>query len=242
MERLPGLLARKLPVDLCPLAVGLAVPDPRFPLQCAQIWYAPLAEALPGIQAQFDLRLIQPASVFRGVVHRKPVPKVSALLLAKGVDQRLSAVDIEVIHDEVDGPRGGVLIHDVVHHMGKLSGAAVGSGGGEVPARLRLHRAKHVGRAAPFVLVIRPRRFSWSGRPGRAHIGVQRHGLLVQANDRLGRLVWLLIDRQYVLHSLDVVPVQFRHAPHFFPATASSRGFRAAPGLSLGPRGELTCA
>jgi hypothetical protein len=32
--------------------------------------------------------------------------------------------------------------------------------------------------------------------------------------------VGLFIDRQNVFHLFDVLPVQFRHAPHFFPATA----------------------
>jgi hypothetical protein len=36
---------------------------------------------------------------------------------------------------------------------------------------------------------------------------------------------------QHVLHPLDVPAAQFRNAPHFFPATASARGFSAGAGL-----------
>src|SRR5450756_1555625 len=100
VERLPGLPARELPVDLGPPTVGLAVPGPRFRLQRVQVRYPSLAEALPRVQAEFDLRLIQPASVFGGVVYREPVPKAAALPLAKEVHQRLPAMDIEVVHDE----------------------------------------------------------------------------------------------------------------------------------------------
>ena len=84
-EQLSGLLPRKLPVDFGALTVRLAVPGPRFSLQCAQVRYPPFAQALPGIQAQFDLGLVQPTSVFRGVVDGEPVPETSASPLAKAV-------------------------------------------------------------------------------------------------------------------------------------------------------------
>jgi hypothetical protein len=58
-----GLASRELPVDRRSLAVGLAVPCSGFPLQEPQIQEPSGAQTLPRVQAQFDLRLIEPASV-----------------------------------------------------------------------------------------------------------------------------------------------------------------------------------
>jgi hypothetical protein len=49
---------------------------------------------------------------------------------------------------------------------------------------------------------------------------VQADRLLVEADHRLLRIVRTLIHLQYVLHLGDVVFIEVRHAPHFFPATA----------------------
>lgn len=65
--------------------------------------------------AQFDLRLVEPASMLGSVMDLQPIPKIAALLFAVVADQRLAAVDIEVIHDEVDLPGEGVLLDDVPH-------------------------------------------------------------------------------------------------------------------------------
>jgi hypothetical protein len=58
----------------------------------------------------------------------------------------------------------------------------------------------------------------------------------------LGGIMGLLVDRQHVFHLLDVRLVQLGDAPHFFPATASTRGFAAKLGLSLGPPWEPVSA
>src|SRR5713226_5136961 len=95
--------------------------------------------------------------------------------------------------------------------------------------------------AAPFILVVLLGWLAWFGRYRRAHVGVQLHRFLIQANDGLSRIVGFLIDGQHVFHLLDVFLVQLRHAPHFFPATASTRGFAARPGLSLVPHLGQVC-
>src|SRR5215469_2456207 len=71
---------------------------------------------------------------------------------------------------------------------------------------------------------------------------MQHHWLLVHTNHRFPLTQRLFVDRQDVLHAPDVLLIQFRHAPHFFPATASARGFRAGRGSSLGPPGAPVCA
>jgi hypothetical protein len=88
---LSGLLPREPPVDLRPLLVGPTVPSLGFPLQLCQIGNPARAQTLPREQqAEFDFRLIEPASVFWGVVHGEPVPNVSALLVAEVIGQRAS--------------------------------------------------------------------------------------------------------------------------------------------------------
>ena len=180
--------------------------------------------------------------MFRRVVHAEPIPDISALLLAEAIGQRFAAVYIEVVHDEVDRVRGGVLFHDVLHHACELGARTVGSGGGEVPAALRLDDAEYVRRAAPLILVVLFGRLSWFGCYRRSHVSVQRDRFLIQANHGLGGIIGFLVDGQHVFHLLDVRLIQLGYAPHFFPATASTRGTATKSGLSLGPLWAPTCA
>lgn len=239
-EQLPGLLSREPPVDLGPLLVGLPVPGLGFPLQCLQIRNSSRAQTLPRVEAELDLRLIEPTSVFWRVVHPEPVPDSTTLLLAEVVGQRFAAVYIEVVHYEVDRLSVGVLLHDVPHHTCELRTGTVWGGGGEMPTGFRLHDAKYIRRAAPFVLVVLFGWFPRFRRDRRAHVRMQRDRLLIQAEDGLGGVVGLLVDGQHVFHLLDVRLVQLGDTPHFFPATALTRGFGAKSGLSLGPPWEPT--
>ena len=241
-EQMPGLLSREPPVDLGPLVVGLPVPGLGFPLQRTQIRNSSRAQTLPRVEAEFDLRLIEPTSVFWRVVHAEPVPDIPTLLLAEVVGQRFAAVYIEVVHYEVDRLSGGILFHDVPHHTCELRAGTIGGGGGEMPAGLRLHDAKYVRRAAPFVLVVLLGWFPRLRRDRRSHVRMQRDRFLIQAEDRLGGIVGLLVDGQHVFHLPDVRLVQLGDAPHFFPATASTRGFVAKSELSLGPPWEPVSA
>jgi len=98
------------------------------------------------------------------VMDLQPIPMIAALLLAVVADQLLAAVDIEVIHDEVDLPGEGVLLDDVPHQASELGGATVGCRRGEMPTGLRLHNGKHVRRTAAFILVVLLGRLAWFGR------------------------------------------------------------------------------
>jgi len=234
-EQLSRFFTCEPPVDLRPFPVGRAIPGLGFLLQLRQIRDPARAQTLPRVHAEFDLRLVEPASVFGSVMDLQPIPKIAALFLAEVAGQRLAAMDIQVIHDEVNRLGEGVLLNNLPHHAGELGGATVGCRRGEVPTGLRLDNGKYVRHAAPFILVVLLGRLAWFSRYRRAHLGVQRNRFLIQTNDGLGRIVGLLIDGQHVFHLLDVFLVQLRHAPHFFPATASTRGFAARPGLSLVP-------
>src|ERR1019366_3935775 len=75
----------------------------------------------------------------------------------------------------------------------------------------------------------------------RAHVRVRRDRFFIYANYGFGRIVGLLIGGQRVFHVPDVCPVQLRHAPHFFPATVSTRGCVTKSGLSLDPHRDPVC-
>ena len=179
-----------------------------------------MAQALPGKQADFDFCLVQPAPMFGCVMNAEASPERATFLLSEIVDEGLPAMDVQIIHHQVDRPRQGIAAHDALQSLGKFWRGAVGGGQGEMPTGFRLHGAEDIGGAASLVLVIPFGHPAGCGRNRRPDVGVQRDRLLVQADHRFSGVVGLFIDRQNVFHLFDVLPVQFRHAPHFFPATA----------------------
>src|ERR1017187_4675544 len=104
------------------------------------------------------------------------------------------------IHDEVDGVGLRVVLYDALHQTGKLVTGTIRCRGGEVATGLWFHGAEYVGRATPFILIVLLGRFPWFGRDRWAHVRVQRHRLLIYANDGFGRIVGRFIDGQHVLH------------------------------------------
>src|SRR5450756_1620387 len=108
-----------------------------------------------------------------------------------------------------------------------------------MPPRFGFDSAKHVGGSTTLVFPIPPR------HPSRLHphrgpqVPMQHHRLLVHAHHRLLFRQRLFVHRQHVFHAPDVLLIQYPHAPHFFPATASGRGFPAksapSPGLPVVP-------
>ena len=150
----------------------------------------------------------------------KAVPERTASFLSEIVGEGLPAMDVQVIHHHVNRSRAGIAAHHRLQRLGKFGGGPVGGGQGEMPNRFRFHDAEDIGGAAAFVLVVRfchPAGGSGNRRP---EVGVQRDRLLVPADHRFGSGVGLFISRQNVFHLFDVLRIQFRHAPHFFPATA----------------------
>jgi hypothetical protein len=67
------------------------------------------AETLPGEDTDFDFRLVEPTSMFGRVVNGESVPDLTADLRAEKVRQRFTAMDVQVVHDEVDCVSVGVL-------------------------------------------------------------------------------------------------------------------------------------
>ena len=148
------------------------------------------------------------------------VPKVSTLLLAKPLDEKLTLMRAQIVHYQVDAARKWVSTNNLFDRLGKLGSGAVGRHTDEVPPALGFNGAEYVGCPAALVLVVALGYFARGGSYDWANIGVQGDGFFVQTKHWLGRFVRLLIDAQNVFHLADVVGVEFGDAPHFFPATA----------------------
>ena len=58
-----------------------------------------MAQTLPREDPDFDLRLIQPASVGRRVMNREAAPDFGGHFDAEDIRQRLPAMDVEIVHD-----------------------------------------------------------------------------------------------------------------------------------------------
>src|SRR5271157_243812 len=84
--------AGKPPVDGDPVAVHSPVPGSGFRSQIAKRGDSALAQALPGEQADLNLRLVQPTAVFRRVVDGEPIPQPASRLLAEPLHQCFAGV------------------------------------------------------------------------------------------------------------------------------------------------------
>ena len=86
-ELATGRFAIEAPIDSDLVTVHPAVPGARFSLECLQIGYPSFAETLTTKQADFDLRLIQPASMRGRVVDCEALPDPVSRRLAVIVGQ-----------------------------------------------------------------------------------------------------------------------------------------------------------
>ena len=232
------LFSGELPVDRDVIAIhasipgfGLAaqhhdVPDPTFP------------QALAAEQADFDLGLIEPASMPGRAMHRESFPEPSARFFAKSVYQRFTGEGTQVVQHQMDGIGGGVMLGNLQQEIGELGRRARGRHLGEMNPRLGLNAAEDVGCSAAQVLIIPPCNSSLLQGSRRPRMLMQHHWFLINANYWFTLCQRLFVDLEHVLHTGDVLLIQLRHAPHFSPATASGRGFPATPEWSLGPRAE----
>src|SRR5271157_2250324 len=233
MEFLSGLPAIEFPVDPDMMAIHAAVPCARLFAKGAKSPDPALAQALPGEQADLDLRLIQPTAMLGRVVNREAIPQPASGLVAKPFYQRLPRMRAEVVHHQVKGVGLGIAGGDPEKIIGKLGRRASRSDAGEVPARLRLHAAEHIGSATTLILIIPFGYPAGFHRYRRADILVQGDRLLIHTDHRLLLRQGLLVHRQHIFHAGDVWLIEIGHAPHFFPATAAGRGFGARPGWFL---------
>ena len=82
-----GCSAVKLPVDPGLGAIHPAIPSLNLPAQDLQVRDSSGAQALPGEDADFDFRLVEPTSMPGCVVNREAVPHFAADVLAEQIGQ-----------------------------------------------------------------------------------------------------------------------------------------------------------
>src|SRR5579864_1816939 len=132
----------------------------------------------------------------RRIVNRESAPDLSADLGTKGVGKRFPAVDVQVIQHEMNLFRFGVTQGQLKDHLGELKAGAVWCSEGKVTACFRLYGAEDIGGATALVLAISLGQVARTRRPRGANFGMKRDRLLIQANDRFGSIVRLLIRFQ----------------------------------------------
>jgi hypothetical protein len=144
---------------------------------------------LPGEDADFDFSLVEPASVSWRVVDGEAVPNLFANFISVEIRRRLDAMDVQVIHHEVDGVGFRVLGGHAEGHLREFESGAIRSGESEVTPRFEFYRAENIGRAVTLVFVIAPRFASWCGSSSGADVDVQADGLLIHTNHGLFRII-----------------------------------------------------
>jgi hypothetical protein len=85
-----------------------------------QIGNSALAETLAGKEADLDFRLIQPTTVFRSVMHRETIPYLASVVETKVIGECLAAVNVQVVHHQVNGLRGRIALHDRLDSIGEF--------------------------------------------------------------------------------------------------------------------------
>src|SRR5882724_5253811 len=111
-------------------------------MRCAYVYsicIGTVCVVLPGEDADFDFRLIEPASVLGCVVNGKAVPDLAAHLGAESVLEGFAAMDIEIVHDEVDGLSRRVCQRQVADYSRKFKPGTIRRRECKVASRLGLY-------------------------------------------------------------------------------------------------------
>jgi hypothetical protein len=136
------------------VVVGATIPGFGLAAQCGNIANPAFPQALAAEEADLDLSLVQPASMFGRVMHSKTIPQPSTIRFAETVNQRLAGVGAQVVHGQMNGFGGRIVLGDFQDEIGKLGRRARGRHFSEMNSRLRFNAAENVGRATAFVLIV----------------------------------------------------------------------------------------
>ena len=136
------------------IVVGSPVPSSGLAFQGGQVSDPTATEALPGKEADFDFRLVQPTAVFGRVVKLQSPAQFTTFLRSEGVAERLAAVNVEVVEDQMNRARAGIVPGQGPNDLGEFPPRSVGGGPGEVPSGLRLHRAENIRCPTALVLAV----------------------------------------------------------------------------------------
>ena len=167
--------------------VGATIPGFGLAAQCGNIADPAFPQALAAEEADLDLSLVQPASMFGRVMHSKTIPQPSTIRFAETVNQRLASVGAQVVYDQMDGVSGRIVLGDFQDEIGKLRRRTRGRHFGEMNPRLRFDSAENVGRATAFVLIVPSCDLAGPHRNRRPRIFMEYRRLFVDANH------WLLL-------------------------------------------------
>src|SRR5215469_6793189 len=223
------------PIDCEFGAIGPSVPGAGALAQLGKRRHPLPPQALSRPQAGFQFGRIKPAPVLGSVVHRESPPQPVSRLRTEGGGKRLFPMGVEIVQHQMNGGRGAVTARDPFERSRELRRGTIFCGVSLMATGFWLDHAEHIGRAAARVLVVAAHGPAWHHRGGRPQRVQQLHRPLVQRQHRR-----MLIPRsvqyfQHRFHPLQVLLVELRHAPHFFPATASARGLQTDGGWSPAP-------
>jgi hypothetical protein len=122
-----GVAGGEPPVDLSLVGVGGASPGGEFIVEKVDVGDAP-AEALLGQAGQFDLGDVEPGAVLGRVVDLQPVCQGVCPLGRECLVEGGDRVGVEVVHDEDDFVRGGVVdVQEMFDAVGQSIRVRVGS-------------------------------------------------------------------------------------------------------------------
>ena len=88
------------------------------------------------------------------MVDGKPIPDFSADLFSEQIRHGFAAMDVEIIHNQMDRLRFRVCQRQFEDNLSELNGGSVGSGEREVPPGLWLNGAENIGGAASLILTV----------------------------------------------------------------------------------------
>ena len=128
--------AVEFPVDRDAVTVHPPVPSFGLSAQPLQIGDSPTTQALPREDADFDLRLIEPTAVSGRVMDGEAIPDFCSHFRAEDGGQRFPAMDVGVVHYQVDGLRFRVCHRQRDGNLSELKTRTIRRGEGKVTARL----------------------------------------------------------------------------------------------------------
>jgi len=199
-----GIGSGELPFDFRLRLVAVALPSVDFVSEFVSIRDSAV-ETLASKDSQFDLRHVQPTSVFRCVVNFEFVDQAAGFFGREGRVERRRFVSVEVVLNEHDFLRVGVHhVNQMAYGVGVVDCGALVRHEGFAASFQRSVQHEDVGDAVADVLVVDdPRWMAWPGFNRYCHMIHQLFAGLVEANQWPSRVGRSLVDVQSLLHLAD---------------------------------------
>ena len=190
-----------LPVDTALRAIDVGGPRRHFVVQRPEVADAAPAHALARHRAQFVLRDVQPAPVFRRVAELDATNQFPCPGRLEHFVEGSLGVRVEVVAHQDDLRAVGVASFQQAGDLQRPVHLRTPRPGRRLPpTRQRFAEQEDRGRAGPFVLVVDTPGTVLRGRHRRAGFLDQLHRLLVHAHDGTIRIVGFLIQIQDLFH------------------------------------------